>query len=193
MLGGELSVAQTGETKDQWIGFTLSIGAWDQDGPYLYSHQAGVLPAWQNRGIGRLLKYHQNRWAEKGGYRRIRWTFDPLRALNAHFNVGILGVELMAYYPDHYGGVESGLNGGLATDRLLVEWRVPAPRPRPQPARHCFKIYIPEDIGLLKARDPDQARRWQLAVRGQFQDGLRAGYRVVGFSLHPTPAYLLSN
>ncbi|NMP20813.1 GNAT family N-acetyltransferase [Sulfobacillus harzensis] len=192
-LGGEISIAYREEAPDEWLGFTASIGGYDEEGPYLYSHQAGVLPPWQHQGIGRLLKYHQNRWAERAGYRRIRWTFDPLRALNAHFNVGILGVNIQAYHPDYYGNLSSVINRGLATDRLLAEWSVPAPMARPYPPRVCFKIYIPADIGQLKVQDPGQAARWQRAVRSQFCDALAAGYHVVGFSRHPSPAYLFAN
>ncbi len=192
-LGGEVSVAYLDQRPEKFLGFTMSIGSYDHRGRLLYSHQAGVLPEWQGHGIGRLLKYHQSRWAEQAGYRRILWTFDPLRTLNAYFNIGILGAEPISYHPDYYGPLTSALNQGLPTDRILCEWRVPAPMPRRRPERVCFKIYIPQDMGLLKREEPEQALRWRETVKNQFLDALNAGYRVVGFSIAPSPAYLLSN
>lgn len=190
-LRGEVSVAYTAEAPNQWLGFTMSIGGFDAEGPFLYSHQAGVIPERQGQGIGRLLKYHQNRWAEQAGYTRIRWTFDPLRALNAHFNIAVLGVRVMAYYPDYYGPMGSALNRGLPSDRLLCEWRVPCPTVPANPP-HSFKVYIPRDIGTLEIDDPVQALRWREVVRRQFEDALRAGLRVTGFTIDPFPAYLFA-
>jgi predicted GNAT superfamily acetyltransferase len=41
------------------VGFTLAFSA-ARDGQYFWhSHMAGVLPEYQNRGVGRMLKMHQ--------------------------------------------------------------------------------------------------------------------------------------
>lgn len=193
MYGGEVAVAFNPAQPDLWLGFSMAFQTRDASGPFLYSHQTGVVPSHQGQGIGRGLKYHQNRWAEQHGFTRICWTFDPLRAANAHFNVGILGAEVTAYYPDYYGQLSSRINHGLPTDRLLATWRVPAPMPRRIPRRVCLRIHIPQDLDRLKEGDPGHALRWQETVRQQFTEALESGYRVVGFEPGPKPAYLLAN
>lgn len=69
-----------------------------------------------------------------------------------------------------------------ATDRLL-------------PTGDWVRIAVPEDIGSLKATDPEAARRWQRSVREAFHMYLKSGYRVVGFcegrEAEP-PAYALT-
>ena len=192
-LGGEVSVAFDPHQPGEFLGFTMSIGSCDAGGPFLYSHQAGVVPDHQGQGIGRILKYHQNAWAETAGYARIQWTFDPLRANNAYFNVAVLGADIVAYYPNYYGTMTSRLNRGLPSDRVLCEWRVPRPpRSASGALNHSCAIRIPPDIGVLKVEDPDLGLRWRENVERQFQDALWAGLRVVGFAKHPYPAYLLA-
>lgn len=157
-LVGQVAVAFDPREPDRWLGLTMSIGGSDAGGPFLYSHQAGVMPERQGQGIGRLLKYHQNAWADQAGYKRIRWTFDPLRAGNAYFNVGVLGARISAYYPNYYGTMTSQVNRGLPSDRVLCEWAVPGPVRRPVSAvEPALAIRIPPDIGALKVRDPEHA------------------------------------
>ena len=191
-FGGEVSVAYAPERPNRWLGFTMSFGTYDHLGRLLYSHQTGVLPGFQNQGVGRFLKYQQNRWAEAHGYRRIVWTFDPLRVRNAYFNVAVLGAEITGYYPDYYGVLTSRINRGLPTDRLICEWSVPAPEiPRPD-QRIDRKIYLPEDLEQLKSENMQHALRWRETIKAQFLEALQLGYQVVGFSRPPSPAYLLS-
>lgn len=191
-LGGQVSIAFDPREPETWLGFTMSIGGCGADGAYLYSHQAGVVPERQGQGIGRLLKYHQNAWAHQAGYTRIRWTFDPLRARNAYFNVAVLGAEVSAYYPNYYGTMTSQLNSGLPSDRVLCEWAVPRPGCPASTAEPTLAIRIPADIGALKAQDPEHARYWRETVKGEFEKALQAGCHVVGFRNDPAPAYLLA-
>ena len=57
----------------------------------------------------------------------IEWTFDPLQALNAHFNFARLGVVVEEYEQDMYGQTGSPLHFGTPTDRFVAEWRLTAP------------------------------------------------------------------
>ena len=57
----------------------------------LHSHVAGVAPAAMGRAVGYELKQHQRAWALQRGATRISWTFDPLVARNAYFNLAKLG------------------------------------------------------------------------------------------------------
>jgi predicted GNAT superfamily acetyltransferase len=56
------------------------------------------------------------------------WTFDPLVARNAHFNINRLGARIAEYVPNFYGAnTGSVLHGGLPTDRFVTEWDLTKP------------------------------------------------------------------
>src|SRR5207245_11217601 len=80
------------------------------------------------RGVGLTLKLLQREEALSRGIRLIQWTFDPLELRNAHFNLNRLGAICREYLPNLYGVTTSPLHRGLATDRLLVEWRLDSSR-----------------------------------------------------------------
>ncbi|MCO1655652.1 GNAT family N-acetyltransferase [Pseudonocardia humida] len=93
----------------------------------LHSHIAGVAPAATNRSIGFALKLHQRAWAMARGVGEIAWTFDPLVARNAHFNLVKLAARPAEYLPDFYGPQADAINGDADSDRLLVRWRLRDP------------------------------------------------------------------
>ena len=66
-------------------------------GPALHSHITGVAPQGQHRGVGFALKVHQRAWALARGITEVVWTFDPLVARNAWFNLAKLGARPTAY------------------------------------------------------------------------------------------------
>ena len=111
----------------QTVGAAIGFRGEDEDGVHLHSHIAGVLPQWQGSSVGYLLKQHQRSWAMQRGIDRITWTFDPLVARNAYFNVVKLGAHLTRYYVDFYGPMDDGINGGDETDRCLATWRLSGP------------------------------------------------------------------
>ena len=63
----------------------------------MHSHITGVLPDHQSHGLGRVLKQHQREWALARDVGHITWTFDPLVARNAHFNLRVLGTRVTEY------------------------------------------------------------------------------------------------
>src|SRR2546430_9685149 len=102
----------------------------------------GVLSDYRDRGVGRMLKLYQRDEALSRGIRLIQWTFDPLELRNAHFNLNRLGAICREYLPNLYGVTTSPLHRRLATDRLLVEWRLPSPR-----AGAAVKNLVQEPVG----------------------------------------------
>lgn len=122
---------------DQLIGFTFSTLAMIEKGNRidevaaarlkLYSVATGVHPDYQGQHIGQRLKLAQREFALRIGVRLITWTFDPLESRNGHFNIGKLGAICNRYLPNFHGNL-SGLNAGLPTDRLEVEWWVTSNR-----------------------------------------------------------------
>lgn len=99
-------------------------------GVALHSHIVGVSSTVAGRHVGYALKLHQRAWALRRGVRVIEWTFDPLVARNAYFNIAKLGGRPAEYLPNFYGGMRDGINGGDDTDRLLLRWDLVAPRVR---------------------------------------------------------------
>jgi predicted GNAT superfamily acetyltransferase len=95
--------------------------------PALHSHITGVAPGGQHRGIGFALKLHQRAWALARGVPLVVWTFDPLVARNAWFNLAKLGALPTAYLEDFYGEMPDAINAGMASDRLLLTWRLDDP------------------------------------------------------------------
>ena len=183
--------------------------------PALHSHITGVAPGGQHRGIGFALKVHQRAWALARGVPVIVWTFDPLVARNAWFNLAKLGALPTAYLEDFYGPMTDAINAGMASDRLLLTWRLDDPavaaacagRPRqPAPARAAGGAEVAVAVGTdlepvtretgapvvtvavppdLEALGPGRRRAWRAEVRRALGGRLAAGAAVTGFLRRP--------
>jgi len=87
------------------------------------SHMAGVLPAWQGRGLGVRLKLAQREAILAQGMTNwVTWTYDPLFRTNAVLNIRRLGALCNIYQRDWYGVMKDGLNAGVPSDRCQVDW-----------------------------------------------------------------------
>ena len=186
--GGLVAGAFDGETM---IGFSLAFAGAHADGTcYWHSHMTGVLPAYQNRRIGRQLKLHQRKQAIERGIDLIAWTFDPLEIRNAYFNVVRLGVCIERFLPNLYGMTSSPLQGALPTDRLVAEWYVNSSQVAAALAEKKgddrdkqveTTIEVPAEIEQLRHSDIEAARSIQVRVREEFQQSFAAGLVVVGY------------
>lgn len=87
-----------------------------------YGYIAAARPGAADRGIGRALKQHQRAWALERGIATMRWTFDPLVARNARFNLTRLGAVVEEYDHAFYGEMADDLNGTDVGDRLVARW-----------------------------------------------------------------------
>ena len=174
------------------IGFSLAFVTLERDS--LHSHRVGVLPEFQGAGIGVTLKLAQRQNALERGFRSIHWTFDPLQAANANFNLRKLGGIVRTYLPNLYGVTSSPLHSGLPTDRLLVEWDLGTDHVqqcvtgvRPAPSRAALRIPLA----------PTSTRRTlssQRNLREQIQTALAQGYEITDFDrAGGTDTYLLEN
>jgi predicted GNAT superfamily acetyltransferase len=96
------------------------------DGPRLKhcSHMLAVHPDYRGRGLGFKLKRAQWQMVRHQGLDRITWTFDPLLSRNAYLNIARLGAVCNTYLRELYGEMRDGLNIGLPSDRLEVDWWV---------------------------------------------------------------------
>src|SRR5581483_1067434 len=149
------------DTKGMLIGFVFGITGVDKGELVHWSHQLGVRESERNAGIGRRLKEYQRDMLRAMGVKRMRWTFDPLQAKNAHLNLNRLGVDILDYVPDMYGASDSILFRGLkGTDRFIASWELDGSHPRPAASAdgiplldgtptECpprFKVAVPLDI-----------------------------------------------
>jgi predicted GNAT superfamily acetyltransferase len=146
----------------------------------MHSHITGVLPGLQSKGLGRLLKQHQREWALARDVGHITWTFDPLVARNAHFNLRVLGARVTEYLVNHYGPMDDGVNRGDETDRIMVSWALAAPPvPTPDASAVVASVAVPRDIEKLRRDSPSDAATWRVRVRealvGHLADGLVIG------------------
>lgn len=110
------------EGPERLVGMAFGFDGEDRLGPKHHSHQLGVDPRARNTGLGARLKWAQRRHVLERGRERVTWTFDPLMASNAWFNLRTLGGEASRYIVDVYGQIRDELNRGLPTDRLIVDW-----------------------------------------------------------------------
>jgi len=171
-----------------------------------YSHMMAVDRDYQNRGVGARLKWAQRKKALAEGRDFIRWTWDPMQARNAHFNLNRLGVTVTSYAENFYGtdyATDPTLQGadhrGIDSDRLFANWQLPSrrveelsqgkdPEPLPVPTR---AITIPPDWTDLIKKDARHARQEQLRVRSEFKDAFKAGLVCAAFARDTRPRYLL--
>lgn len=148
----------------------------------MHSHITGVLPGLRSQGLGRLLKQHQRTWALERGVGHITWTFDPLVARNAHFNLRVLGTRVTEYLVNQYGPMDDGVNRGDESDRLMVSWALAAPpAATPSDDRVVASVELPTDIEALRDESPEEAASWRLRVREQFLAHVAEGLVVGGF------------
>lgn len=170
----------------QLLGYVFGFPT--RDPQVQHSHRLAVLPQARGLHIGLRLKFYQRDWGLRHNIARIRWTFDPLRALNAALNIHRLGATASSYLPEYYGAME-GINKGLASDRLLVDWDLCSPGVTalaeglepPAVVGSPLPLRIPTDLDGLMREAPDQARDLRLAVREALQAAFAKGHHVAGF------------
>jgi predicted GNAT superfamily acetyltransferase len=126
-IGGQVLGAYDGKAL---VGFAMAFPGYRDGKPYLHSHMLAVLPEYRNAGLGRRLKLAQRDDALARGFELMEWTFDPLEIKNAHLNIARLGAIARRYLRNIYGPSTSPLQGGLPTDRLVVEWWLRSERVR---------------------------------------------------------------
>jgi predicted GNAT superfamily acetyltransferase len=108
------------------VGFAYSVVGMKNGQPMQWSHMTGVLPEHRG-GLGYRLKCEQRARALDRGYDLIEWTFDPMQAMNAHFNLSKLGAVVEEYAENFYGESTSALHRGTPTDRIIAHWRIREP------------------------------------------------------------------
>ena len=166
-----------------------------------HSHRLAVLPDARGLGLGMRLKQFQRDWCLARGITHVRWTFDPLRAVNASLNLHRLGGQTNTYLEDYYGEM-GGINQGIASDRLLVEWDLASPlvetlatgRPRPLQTTQVLPVPLPampNDIGAAHGESAEIAGALRTQLREMMKAAFADGQRIVDFD-PANRVYLLS-
>lgn len=193
------------EVDGSLVGFTFGFPSTREGGRLLWSHMAAVLPEYQGRGIGAGLKYFQRDWARDAAFSSIGWTFDPMRRMNAYFNLQRLRAMGIVYHENYYGQMQDALNAGIPSDRLEIRWSTTDSEPVPEVAADTLPFWlflsregelrhrepdlssgdalvqIPDDAAVLWRENPELANQWVLALRHVMQQALGEGFVVRDF------------
>jgi predicted GNAT superfamily acetyltransferase len=161
----------------------------------------GVRPQYQSYGIGARLKWEQRLRALYEGVSYIKWTFQPVQARNAYFNLEKLGATVREYQANFYGTDYSTTPGqgtqiGLDSDRLCAEWDLNGDKTIMLAIGETFEeegeapgeIEIPNDWNALVKEDPRGAIETQTRIRQEFEAAFAEGLVGRGFrrdAAHP--------
>jgi predicted GNAT superfamily acetyltransferase len=192
------------------VGAQMAFLGLEDGRPILHSHVTGIAPETQHRGIGFLLKLAQRDWALEHRIDVITWTFDPMIARNAYFNIRKLGAIGSRFLRDFYGPMDDAFNTGERSDRIEARWELGHPRveaalrggrsgpdeteaaailddedgePRMHPEREGERLLVrvPPDYLALREKDRQAARAWRDAVGDALEEAFRRGFRATGF------------
>ena len=180
---------------DRLVGFVHHLAAVRGDNEIFgYSHMMAVAKDYQNKGVGVRLKWAQRERAMKEGRKLIKWTWDPIMARNAHFNLNRLGAIVETYAENFYGtdyNADSSLTEkvGLPSDRLVATWNLDTERVNtlangetaPVAATPVTSVAIPAEWPVLVKQDPKRARDEQARVRDEFKKAFAQRLICAGF------------
>ena len=184
-------------------GFVLSVPAFLRGEKAFYSHMTAVRADFQSAGIGGRLKWAQRTRALELGVKFIKWTFEPVKARNAYFNLEKLGAIVTEYEENFYGtdySTAADQKIGLASDRLFAEWHLESEKVERLAVGETFaesagpaaRIVIPGNWSELVRSDAQRALTEQLRVREEFQKAFAAGLVGRGFERDEVgPNYVL--
>ena len=123
MIGGVAAGAF--DTSGKMVGFVFGMTGVRDNELVHWSDMLAVREELRGQGIGEQLKQYQREKVVALGVKSMLWTYDPLQAKNAHFNINHLGAFPVEYVADMYGShTGSLLHGTLPTDRFIVQWRL---------------------------------------------------------------------
>jgi chorismate synthase len=199
------------DAQGRMLGFVFGLTGVRDGRPVHWSDMLAVREEARGKQLGEKLKNYQRDLVRAIGVETMFWTFDPLVARNAHFNLNRLGARIAEYIPNFYGSnTGSILHGALPTDRFVAEWQIgpadrgtrpDAPRERPAPdvARTAVVkngrvgvveplpdatrvlVPIPRDIEADLGASQEAALAWRLATREAIMHYLALGYQVTAF------------
>jgi predicted GNAT superfamily acetyltransferase len=179
---------------DRLVGFVHNLAAVRGNEIFGYSHMMAVAKDYQNKGVGARLKWAQRERALSEGRKLIKWTWDPMQARNAHFNLNRLGATVGAYAENFYGidySADASLTDriGLPSDRLFATWQIDSERvsalargsEAPFSGQPVGSVAIPAQWSVLVKSDPQRALDEQARAREEFNNAFAQGLICAGF------------
>ena len=192
------------------VGFVFGLTGVREGKLVHWSDMLAVRESARGHRLGERLKIFQRDVVHALGVEKMLWTFDPLVARNAHFNLNRLHAGIAEYVPNFYGAnTGSPLHGNLPTDRCVAEWIF---TPTTVAARRAatangndtpfvttiaddfdvrnvdsfvdaprVHVPIPSDIEPILKTNQKTALAWRLATRAAMMHYLARGYRVSSF------------
>jgi predicted GNAT superfamily acetyltransferase len=167
---------------------TPSGGEWR-----LHSHVIGFLDGFRALGLGARIKQHQREFVRASGMDAVEWTYDPLHAANARFNLAKLGARVLSFHHDYYGTLddEPAAQAEPVVDvpprqRILAVGTDGSPVVSTTGAMVVY-AELPVNIVNIRKRDPGLATEWRDAFAITVGREVSAGARVVGIG--PELAY----
>ncbi len=146
------------------IAFCFGVAGYKDRKVYHYSRMLGVLPEFQDKGLGYEMKLYQRQLVLKQGVPLIRWTFDPLQSRNAFFNIEKLGAVIREYVVNIYGDISSSrFNSGLETDRFVPEWLIRSRR---------VSDHLAGKIKPIAIEKVFEDKPWAPGIEARFNDDL---------------------
>ena len=132
--------------RDKAAGFRDAGNLW------FYSQYAGVRPEFEHCGLGVPIKEFQKKiLLEAFGIGAVVCTYDPLTGVNAHRNIGRLGMEVLEYREDTYGAFGGRLNRtDIPSDRFFAYWDL-----KREPTRPAFELESLLEPGHAVVRSSD--------------------------------------
>ena len=197
--------AAGGEITGEAFGFVYGFPAYREGRVWHHSHMLALRPEFRGSGAAAALKWHQASRVREMNLETITWTFDPLVARNARFNLGKLGARAVSYHPEWY------VTETLPADRLMVDWDVTNPAPaHAAPSPDGLRVLeaaglapgtptLDADAPRLLAEVPLDAFQlpaplplaWRLALREVLGHYLAAGYAVTDLARQGERAFYL--
>ncbi|KIC39024.1 hypothetical protein RA27_17855 [Ruegeria sp. ANG-R] len=171
---------------DRMLGFLFGFPS--SETGIQHSHRLAVHADSRGMGLGRRLKWFQRDWCLARGITLVRWTYDPLRRINATLNIERLGATAGIYHEDYYGTMQ-GINAGIPSDRLVAEWDLESRNvcSLSETGRRVMQpelvetVEIPRDLDELLAANPQSALDERLNVRAALTSAFKRGLRITGF------------
>lgn len=150
------------DAQGRMLGFVFGLTGLRDGRPVHWSDMLAVREDARGKQLGEKLKNYQRDLVRAVGVETMFWTFDPLVARNAHFNLNRLGARIAEYIPNFYGSnTGSILHGALPTDRFVAEWHFAAANrqardaapPREQSAADVARTAVVEN-GRVRVVEP---------------------------------------
>ncbi len=124
-----------------------------------WSDILAVRQGYRGYGLGKRLKWFQRAELLKIGVRTMRWSYDPLQALNANLNLNALGAQPIEYVENMYGDTGSALHVGLGTDRFVVQWALDSDAVSRLAQGDRIPARMPSEAPVVNTRENGNTRR----------------------------------